>query len=280
MTKKIAICFLITGDVVNPEVWENWWVGNEDKVSVYSHYSKGREKHVTIPWLKKNRVRAVPTKWGDISLVNAEAELYRKAVKSKDNMFFALVSGTCIPVRKFKYVYDRLMRSPKKGIMTWFSEGKYRVSDDDFEPFVKSAKCTPTLVSKKIVGAKLYSAQQWKVLSRPNVRDFLKMMRDKIYIKMFQKCIDVVPDSLAPDEFMFVNYLKNLYGNVTKAMRSGSVTYVDFKGNAIHPVTYTKLTKRLAREICDVGSLFARKFVKHNPNLIKHLPILCGKSKR
>ena len=278
--KKIAICFLITADVSNPQVWEHWWAGNEDKISIYSHYSKGKEKNVTIPWLKKNRVRPVPTRWGDISLVNAEAELYKKAMKKKENKFFILVSGTCIPVRTFKYVYNRLMRSPKKGIMTWFREDKYHVSDEDYAPFIKSSSCTPTLVNENIIGSTLYSAQQWKVLSRPNAIDFAKMMKDKVYMKMFEKCIRVVPDSLAPDEFMFVNYLKNLHGNITKVMRSGSVTYVNFKGTAIHPITYFNFTPHLKREVCDVGSLFARKFPKYNKKLVDQIPALCGKCRR
>ncbi len=279
MPAKIAICFLITADVSNPQVWEEWWRGHEDKVSIYSHYSRGKEQNVTIPWLKLNRVKPVPTRWGDISLINAEAELYKKAYEKKYNTFFILVSGTCIPVRSFEYIYNRLMRSPKKGIMTWFKEDSYRVTDEDFEPFIKSSKCTPTLVSQKIVNSRLYSAQQWKILSRPNVVDFKAMVRDKIYMKMFQNCIRVVPDSLAPDEFMFVNYIKNKYGNITKVMRDGSVTFVDFKGNAVHPVTYHNITPKLRREICDIGSMFARKFPKYNPKLNKQLPVFCGKNR-
>lgn len=279
-TKKIALCFLITADVSNPEVWEHWWKGNEDKFSIYSHYSEGKEDGVTLPWLKKNRVHPVPTRWGDISLVNAEAELYKKALKNKDNAFFVLLSGTCIPVRTFKYVYNRLLRSPKKGIMTWFKEDKYHVTDETFEPFIKSASCTNTLVNKKIVGATLYSAQQWKALSVPNAKDFLKMMTDKVYMNMFQECIKVVPDSLAPDEFMFINFLKNKYHNLTKVMRSGSVTYVNFKGAAIHPIEYFNFTPKLKREVCDIASLFARKFPKNNPALISQIPALCGKTRR
>lgn len=278
--RKIGLCFLITADVSNPQLWEKWWDGNEDKISIYSHYSKGKESGVTIPWLKKNRVRAVPTKWGDISLVNAEAELYKEGLKDKSNMFFILLSGTCIPVRTFDYVYKRVMRSPDKGIMTWFKEDKYKISDEDYSPFIKSIKCTPTLVSEKIIGTTLYSAQQWKVLSRPNAKDFMRMMEDKIYMKMFKDCISIVPDSLAPDEFMYVNYLKNLYGKVGKVMRSGGVTYVNYRGIAIHPITYFNFTPKLRREVCSIGALFARKFPKYNKNLLKQLPIVCGKARK
>ena len=277
---KIAICFLITADVSNPQVWEHWWKGYEDKINIYSHYSKGKEKNVSIPWLKNNRVPPVPTKWGDISLVKAEGQLYKEAIKNKQNKFTILVSGTCIPVRTFKYIYRRLMNNTKKGMMTYFREDGYKVSDDDFEPFVKSVSCTPTLVDKNIIGATLYSAHQWKILSRPNIKDFMKMLKDKVYMNMFQTCINVVPDSLAPDEFMYINYLKNKYGSVRKVVRDGAVTYVEFKGKAVHPVNFFHFTKRLKREVCDINSLFARKFPKYNPALVNQIPTLCGKTKR
>ena len=51
--KKIAICFLITKDVVNPQVWEQWWRGNKDKIAIYSHYSRNFDKKITITWLQK-----------------------------------------------------------------------------------------------------------------------------------------------------------------------------------------------------------------------------------
>ena len=275
---KIAICFLITKDVPNPEIWERWWRCFEDRVNIYSHYSVGKEKNVTLPWLKKGRVKPVPTKWGDISLVKAEGQLYKQAIKDKDNKFFILVSDTCIPVRTFMYTYTRLMRSPNKGIMPWFREEKYKITDSDFEPFIKSIKCTPTLVTEKIVGAPLYSANQWKALSRSNTKDFLSMLNDKIYMGLYTRCIEVVPDSLAPDEFMYANFLKNKHKTISKVMRNGAVTTVMFRGSAIHPISYKNITPVLRADICDNMTMFARKFPHKNPKLLKQLPITCGKT--
>jgi hypothetical protein len=278
MKAKIAICFLITKDVSNPELWERWWKGYEDKINIYSHYSVGKEENVTLTWLKKGRVTPIPTKWGDISLVKAEGQLYKKAIKDKDNKFFILVSDTCIPVRTFMYTYRRLMRNPNKGIMPWFSEDKYKITDEDFKPFIKSIKCTPTLVNEKIVDAPLYSANQWKALSRSNTKDFLNMLKDKIYMRLYTKCIEVIPDSLAPDEFMYANFLKNKHGSINKVMRIGIVTNVRFRGSAIHPIPYKNITPVMREEICDNMAMFARKFPQKNLKLLKQLPISCGKT--
>lgn len=274
---KIALCFLITADVSNPQVWEHWWENKEDKISVYSHYSrgKGKGKSVTIPWLKENRVPPVPTRWGDISLVFAEGQLYKEAIKDPRNKYFALLSGTCIPVRTFSYFYRRVTNS-KKGMLSWEKLDPYKITDEDYIPFIKSAKCTKTLISEKIVGAPLYTAHQWKILSRSNVRDFLSMLQDKVFLKVFKRCIKVVPDNLAPDELMFANYLKNKYGCLGKVVRSAGITYVEFPKDAVHPKQLFNITNRLRQEICDIGALFARKFSRRNDKLIEQLPVKCN----
>ena len=67
----------------------------------------------------------------------------------------------------------------------------------------------------------------------------------------FNSCIEIVPDSLAPDELMFINYLNRKYkGNLKSNVRNSLVTYVDFTGKAIHPVNFRQLTPKLKENIC------------------------------
>jgi len=276
---KIALCFLVTKNIINLDVWKKWWKGHEDKINIYAHFSK--KGSITQPELLKNRVKAVPTRWGDISLVNAERELYKKAYKNKQNAQFILISDSCVPIRTFDVVYKRLMKDKKRGILPYRSLGKYY--KDDLVPFKDKDKCIKLMEKFNFFTETSYACDQWKSLSRQNVHDFLKMYKNKSYVKLFSRfCTDIIPDSLAPDELMYINWLRYMYGskNLKKHVRNGLVTYVDFKGKAIHPITYRQITDNLKRELCYSDGLFARKFV--NPlekKLLSQVPVKCSRKR-
>ena len=104
------------------------------------------------------------------------------------------------------------------------------------------------------------------------------MFKNHEYIDLFKAfCIEVVPDSVAPDELMFINYLKWKYGNISSQVRQGVVTFVDFNENsAIHAKKYKTLSKNLQDWICDINAMFARKFIGAKPrNLKRKLPLIC-----
>ena len=44
-----------------------------------------------------------------------------------------------------------------------------------------------------------------------------------------------------------------------KYVKNILVTYVDFKGKAIHPINYRQLTAKTQDEICSADAMFARK---------------------
>lgn len=283
----LALCFLVTKDIRNFKVWQEWWAGHEDKFNFYVHYSEGMEPKVRNAYMQAHRVAPVPTKWGDISLVQAERKLYETAYANTDNKFFVLLSDTCIPVRDFGYVYKRLMRDTKKGLGYWDCLGKFKKSDtaEDFRPFIKDEKCINELDIAQFFSRKLYTMHQWKALSRRNVADFFEMWQDGPYISLFTDCITVIPDSLAPDELMYINYINHKYhgkGGVRSQIRSGVMTFVDFDKKAVHPYKYKKITRKLQNKFCESNSLFARKFFRHNRAILKKVPVKCkhGKSVR
>lgn len=273
MPDKIAICFLTTKDIENLEIWENWWKGNEDKISVYAHFS--RKTGITQKILLDNRVPPVPTRWGDISLVHAERQLYREALKNKSNKFFLLASNTCVPVRSFSYTYNRLMKNKKKGMVAWRDFGKIEYGDP--LPFITEGNCDKYMKQYGFYKDPLYTCDQWKILSRPNAKDFLEMYKEKNYVKLFERCIKVVPESLAPDELMFINFMNHKYrGDLKSQMRNKLVTFVDFKGKAIHPITYKQITPSVREAICETNAMFVRKIV--NPQItkiIQQTPVTC-----
>ena len=267
---KLALCFLVTKNIKNLDVFEQWISGYEHLVNIYAHFSEIGT--IDQPILLKNRVHAVPTKWGDISLIYAEAELYKEALKNTDNAFFILLSENCIPVRSFEYTYNRLMSDKKRGILAYRDVGKFY--PDDCEPFMSEGSCGK-LLDKFGFYDHVYAADQWKALSRSNAKDFMKMLSNVNWIKLFTECIKIVPDSLAPDELFYVNYMNQKYGLSTQ-FRHGQVTMVDFTGKAVHPINYKQITPKTADLICESNSMFARKFPEPIPGrIVKQTPVSC-----
>lgn len=273
---KLALCFLVTGDLHNLELWERWWKGYEHLVGIYVHYSKNKSADVTQDILIKNRVRPVPTRWGDISLVYAEKQLYRKAYKNPSNKFFILLSGTCAPVRTFEHTYRRLFSNTYKGIIAWRDIGKIDYYNPS--PFKIGGRCDKWLRKYGLYKDPYYAGDQWKALSRHNVRDFFEMFRHSDYVNLFTRCIDIVPDSLAPDEFMYINFLAWKYhGKLNRHVRNRLVTFVDFEGKAVHPVTYRQITRYLKDGLCETNALFVRKILNPLTNrILKQTPIDCN----
>jgi hypothetical protein len=277
MPNRIALCFLVTKNIVNLDVWKKWWEGNEHLINIYAHFSQVGP--ITQPELLENAVDPVPTKWGDVSLINAEAQLYKKAIQDKRNVSFILISDTCIPVRSFHKIYQRVTSDKKRGLVAYRSLSPYEFRDD-VAPFIKDGECDSLLKKYGMYNRKVYAADQWKALSRHNVQDFLKMLKDTAFVRLYNNCIKVVPDSLAPDELMYVNWMNRKYkGQLSTQFRSGGITFVDFKGKAIHPIDYKQVTKNLSDDICDTNSLFARKFPKPiETRLVKQTPVECYKN--
>ena len=269
---KIALCFLVTRNIINLSIWEDWWAGHEDQINIYSHFSRIGE--ITQPVLLNSRVRPVPTRWGDITLVHAEGELYRAAITDRTNAFFVLLSETDIPVRTFAETYQRLMRVKSKGILA------YRRIDpldtDSPEPFtLKTTPCKHSMEDYGLLGTRLYAADQWKALSRQNAEDFLAMLHNTAFVQMFTKCIKIVPESLAPDELMYVNWMHYKHKRLANHFRNGHVTYVDFKGKAIHPVPFKQVTRGVRTGVCDTNAMFARKFPEPMHKLASQVPVIC-----
>jgi hypothetical protein len=265
---KIALCFLTVTDLASVGAWMDWWDGYEEYVSIYAHYSN--KNNVTQSLLTSNRVPAIPTKWGSISLVRAEGNLYREAFKNRENVFFVLLSGSDVPVRPFAQVYRRLMLDMDRGIASYRDVGAV----DDAEYLFRMTPRCRKLYQKYKMG-EMRAMDQWKALSRANVRDFLEMLRRDDLVTVYKLCIKHVEESLAPDELMFATYLMRKYGTLKHALRRGHVTYVDFSRPYIHAKTFRGV-KRIADDVCNVNAMFARKYAgKDERRLRRQLPIEC-----
>ena len=109
---KIAFCFLLYDTVLHKSIWEDFFSQDKNCThTIYSHVKKITKN--TPQWIKKNKTRKVKTGWCEENLIFAWVQMLKKAMKNKENKYFALLSGECIPLFTYPQTYKMITRSKK-----------------------------------------------------------------------------------------------------------------------------------------------------------------------
>jgi hypothetical protein len=105
-TKKIAFLFLIYDKINNEDLWFNFLKNvDKNKYNIYIHYKENKQlKHFEKFKIKEN----IETCWGCLSVVLAQNILLKEALKDKDNQHFIWLSGSCVPIKSFNFIYNYL----------------------------------------------------------------------------------------------------------------------------------------------------------------------------
>ena len=199
------------------------------------------------------------TKWGDVSLVEAERRLLASALLDHGNERFVLLSEACIPVRNFTAVHAFLAGSATSFVDS-YGDGDCRARYDRY-----FAERTNIAVEHWRKGA------QWFEVDRALA---LEVVADEPYIRMFRgfcagrwRCLT--------DEHYLPTLLSLLGWGRRNAKRT--LTYADWKRpQGMHPHTHEaeEVTAELVGRIREDGggrcfyngarngicNLFARKF--------------------
>lgn len=183
---KIAFLFLIY-DIINHEsIWFNFFNGiSKDKYNIYIHY-KTNDNLDFFNDYKINNTLNINTKYADISIVKAQNILIKEALKDKNNKHFIFLSGSCIPLKSFNYIYNLLD--------TKHSYFHVAHPNDCFPDCEVALKYIP----KKHIN----KASQWCILNRPHSELLIKGAED--YLLWFK-------DTYAPDELCYISYLSYVY---------------------------------------------------------------------
>jgi galactoside 2-L-fucosyltransferase 1/2 len=266
--RSIAFCFLLYDTIEHLKLWEEFFeqdlIGNH---TIYSHLKSITEK--TPDWLKKISVDSVKTGWCAEGLIDAFSQMIKEGLKNRDNKYFVLLSGSCVPLYTYPKTYEKIFSS-KKSRMNYM-----KIPENVFE------------------GRKdIYNAHQWVILNRKNARDYMKLS-DKQNRKamkfirnmreIYEEAGVVVGDEPAvvkedntwlggcPDEIYPINWFAHLYGkNLSKNIKNEETTFTDwdFIKDPKHPVVFNiKTSKRNKARICK-NHIFARKFDKDSANYI------------
>ncbi|CAD6235686.1 unnamed protein product [Miscanthus lutarioriparius] len=254
---KVAFMFL-AGHGVLPlaPLWERFFRGgHEDRFSIYVHAPPSVAINVSedSPFYGR-QIPSQKTKWGDVTLVDAEKRLLANALLDFSNERFVLLSESCISVHNFTTVYDYLVGSRHS-----FVESYYRNDRGCRNRYSRSMAPDITLRQWR-------KGSQWLELSRDLATSVLT---DTRYYPLFRRHCR---PSCYPDEHYVQTYVTLRHG----ARNSNrTVTRVEWRAGKSHPVTYGErdATPELVRSIrtstepCAYNSrptstcyLFARKF--------------------
>ena len=103
---KIAFIFLIYNVINHEDIWYNFFKNiDKNKYSIYIHY-KIDEK---LKYFEEYKIKdIVKTKYADISIVKAQNNLLKIALQDLNNTNFIFLSGSCIPLKPFNYIYETI----------------------------------------------------------------------------------------------------------------------------------------------------------------------------
>lgn len=162
--KKIAFLFLLIDNPNFPDIWDDYFKGNNDKYNIYIH-PKYPDKHT---WKPFNIIKHLKTtEWGKI--VEAEVSLFKEAYKDKDNYKFITISESCVPIKKFDILYNDVINDN----LSWIKTMKISNYDKNERilNFIKTIKNTDILIPKINSFIKHYARF---CLTRKHIKKILK----------------------------------------------------------------------------------------------------------
>lgn len=236
--KKLALCFLVYDRIQCEPIWEPWILSNRENVKVFIHSKLPLQ--IESQSLKENitQIESIETKWGDFSLVEATLLLYKEAIKDSEVEYCILLSGSCIPIKSFQYVYEHIMNGCGKSFSNIFGSGNLGLGNTKF-PIARE------FISKH---------EQWIILNRKHAEYVIdQLWRIKFIFKR--------KDSHPPDELWFNTFMKlNRMDNQIIYKRT---TFTQWSKKEVpHPKTFETISDKELEYLLSKDDLFARKFVK------------------
>lgn len=253
--KKIAFCFLIYDGINHEKLWYDFFSNvDKNKYNIYIHYKENKQLEYFEEY-KIDESDIVETAWGDNSLVKAQINLYKNAMKDPDNYKMIMVSNSCIPLKNFEYIYNHLT----KDHYGYFNKMTY-----DF--------LTELYVNYKLysdIGGYIYKASQWAIINRKLADLFINSKNVNKY--------DNKVSIMCPDEAFFIteiyankmtNEIKlydNMYDGPTFVAWYNNSSYKSFKNtkkSSKKPHTFTNIDENELNYLINSNCLFGRKFTK------------------
>ncbi|XP_014504896.1 uncharacterized protein LOC106764952 isoform X1 [Vigna radiata var. radiata] len=270
---KVAFLFLTPSSLPFERLWHMFFKGHEGKFSVYVHASKDKPTHVS-PYFVGRDIHSAPVGWGKISMVEAERRLLANALLDPDNQHFVLLSESCIPVRRFDFVYNYLLLTNVSFIDSYVDPGphgngryiEYMLPEVEKKDFRKGSQWFSMKRQHAIIvmADSLYFTK-FKHHCRPNMEGNRNCYADEHYLPTFFTMLD--PGGIANWSVTYVDWSEGKWH--PRSFRARDVTYqvmkniayIDesphFTSDAKRTVVITPCVLNGSKRSC---YLFARKF--------------------
>lgn len=194
---KIAFLFLIYDMINHESIWHRYFEGiGKNRYNIYIHYKADTDVRLEFfDGYKIDKSKIIDTKYADISIVKAQNILLKEALKDAKNTHFIFLSGSCIPLKSFEYLYHRL-----EPVYSYFHVAD---PDDCFPDCEVALQYIPKRHIKK--------ASQWSILNRKHGALLVGNGSrggdaSNTYLRWFE-------DTYAPDELCYISYLSYIYND-------------------------------------------------------------------
>ncbi|XP_048138164.1 glycosyltransferase BC10-like isoform X2 [Rhodamnia argentea] len=234
---KVAFLFLARRNVPLDFMWGAFFQeANVRNFSIYIHSEPGfvfNESTSTSPFFYGRQLNdSIKVAWGDSSMIEAERLLLKVALGDPANQRFVLLSDSCLPLYKFRDIYEHLISSPKSYIESYFD-----FEDDRYDP--------------KLLHA--IPKDRWRKGSQRQSNASVSARRQMLDLHKPQDCI--------PDEH-YLQTLLAMSGFENEFFRR-SLTYAQWNQSATekdkqwHPFTfdYTDASPQSIREIKEIEAI-------------------------
>jgi len=267
---------LLMHQIDHSKVWKHFFDQDTNGTStLYAHY---KDSDGNSPdWMVPNAVKSVQTDWCGEGLIDAFSQMLKKAFKNTNNKYFALLSGSCIPLYTYDETYKMIL-STDKARMEY-----QKIAGNVFED-----------------RRDIYNGHQWVIFNREVAKDYIRLSdkKDLQAQKFLNKFRNIYKENGVtvgnhkatydhdtttwlggcPDEIYPINWFSELYKkNLSKHVKNQMTTYTlwDFEKDSSHPEIFNiKTLNKYKKDICGKGHIFARKFTRDAADKIA---MQCGK---
>lgn len=238
--KKLAFLFLTYDNLRSKKIWKSFFEQADPNLySIYIHPKNPKKVNGFQQYIIDDLCK---TKWGHISIVRAELNLFKACYKDPLNEKAILCSDSCLPLYNFETIYNILMKEPKKSYVTFV------------KPNILRKMRYLLLRHKNDLSLKTWSSYEHFAIVFQ--RALMKLFIENDLTKDFKRVF-------IPEEHYFTNVLSLLEKNPYECFENKKLTFMDFgRYYRSHPTTYESLSKKEIDKIKEKGFLFLRKVSK------------------
>ncbi len=213
---KIAFLFMLYDKFEKEEIWFKFFENiDKSKYNIYIHFKEKNNIKLDNYFFGDYIITEnYETEWGTYSLVNLQNRLMEYSLGDINNKKIILLSGSHIPLHSFDFIYDQIINNN----YSYFDFYSADSSDSKYNFVFERFNSIYNIYNYNINN--WYYGSQWAIIDREICQFLLKNEKD---------LINIFINSKIPDEFAYINYLKenNMFENILNL----KTTYVSWLPN-------------------------------------------------